>query len=474
MVIIYFVYGLSFFVFGILILFVQTKESDLVFANKIWLLGMFAILHAIVEWIVLFKIIYPSYENILLPFKVIFLLLSYLFLFEFSRFILRKSLEDNNSKFHFIYALYAAPVIYIIGTSILFLYIILFPGLNETIAAIRYTYGFWGSLFVGIGLYFYSNSLKDVSHIQELKFYFKIAGISFLFYSFFAGLIVPEVSFFPGLYLNEQWFLKTFHIPVQVFRTLCAVAIAVSSIKVLKIFSNELTEKLNQSYQQIKEFNSNASHQLKTPLSSIKVQIDVTLKKERSILEYQEVLTSINYEINSLQSLVSNLLMLTRMRDKSIKDGFTKINLDNILLEVVGEKIIVAEKKKIHLDIQELEEITIFGNETLLSILITNLIDNAIKYTASGKSIIISLKDSTLIIQDQGIGIPEDKLNLIFDKFYRINNAKSNVSKGYGLGLAMVKKIVILHDASIQIHSKLDKGTKVLVKFNLHNLKNKS
>ncbi len=463
--IVYFIYGLSFFVFGVLVLFVRTKDSDLFFANKIWFLGMFAILHAIVEWIVLYRNIYPSSQNLLMPFEVVFLLLSYLFLFEFSRFILRKSFEDTTSKYHFIYHIYAAPVIYVLGTSLLIIHIVLFPGLNETIVAIRYTYGFWGSLFLGIGLYFYSNSLKEVSHINELKFYFKIAGVSFLCYSFFAGLIVPTASHFPANLLNEQWFFETFHIPVQVFRSICAVAIAISSIKALEIFRNELTEKLDQSFQQIKEFNSNASHQLKTPLSSMKVQIDVTLEKERTIPEYKEILNSINQEVNSLQSLVSNLLILTRMRDKTIKEGFKEINLDNILLDVIGENIVVAEKKKIKIEIGELEELKILGNDTLLSILITNLIDNAIKYTPSGKTVTISLEGTTLTIKDEGIGIEEDKLNLIFDKFYQIKNSKEKAIRGFGLGLSMVKKIAKLHEGTIDLKSQINEGTTVLVKF---------
>ena len=85
--IVYFIYGLSFFVLGVLVLFVRPKESDLFFANKIWLLGMFAILHAIVEWLVLYQYLYPTAKEILEPIEILFLLLSYLSLFEFSRFI---------------------------------------------------------------------------------------------------------------------------------------------------------------------------------------------------------------------------------------------------------------------------------------------------------------------------------------------------------------------------------------------------
>jgi signal transduction histidine kinase len=462
--IIFFIYGLSFFVLGILVLFVRTKDSDLFFAKKIWLLGMFAIFHAIVEWIALYKIIYPESALYLVFFEIIFLLISYLFLFEFSRFILRKSFENPNSKYHFIHNIYAAPVIYVIGTSLLLAHIMIFPGVNEMSVAVRYTYGFWGSFFLGIGLYFYSKSLKNIENIEGLKFYFKIAGVSFLAYAFFAGLIVPTVAHFPGNYLNEIWFLETFHIPVQVFRTICAVAIAISSIKALEIFRSELLTKLNKSFNKIKEFNSNASHQLKTPLSSMKVQIDVTLQKDRDITEYKTVLGTVNDEITSLQKMLTNLLLLTRIKDSSIKEAFKDVEIDTILLEVIGEYMIIANDKKISFDIKNLDPIIIHGNDTLLSIMITNLIDNAIKYTKEGK-IIIDLSNDRLIISDEGIGIPKDKIDSIFKKFFQVDSAKGKNLGGFGLGLSMVKKIAVLHKASIFVSSEENKGTTFTIKF---------
>lgn len=462
--IIYFIYGLSFFVLGVLILSVPTKESNLFFAKKIWLLGMFALIHAFVEWMVLYRHIYKN-ESSLILFEIVLLLISYLFLFEFSRFILRKSFENPYSKWHFIYYIYSAPVIYSLGTVLLLIYVNDFAGLDGIIIAIRYTYGFWGALFLGIGLYFYSNTLKDIQSILKIRWYLKISGISFLLYAIFAGLVVPEVNAFPANYLNEVWFRDTFHIPVQVFRALCALVIALSSIKVLDIFRTELESKLQKSFQQIKEFNSNASHQLKTPLSAMKVQIDVTLQKSRTCQEYEIVLQSINEEVDVLQELITNLLTLTRMQDKSIKDAFEKISVDDILLEVVGEYLLVANKKSIQLEIEELDELTILGNKTLLNIFITNLIDNAVKYTPNNRTIHITLKDKTLTIKDEGIGIAKENLNSIFNKFYQIRDKENKSYKGYGLGLPMVQKIVKLHDATIFVDSEVDKGTTFCIKF---------
>ncbi len=460
MEIVYFFYGLSFFVLGVLVLFTRPKDSNLFFANKIWLLGLFAILHAIVEWIVLYQYLYPNTKAFLPFYEVLFLLLSYLALFEFSRFILRKSFENPNSKLHIIYHFYAAQVVYIWSLSILLTLILINPGINETIVSIRYTYGFWGSLFLGIGLYYYGDSFKQSLHIKRLKLYFKISGVSFMCYAFFAGLVVPEVTYFPGVFLNEQWFLETFHIPVQVFRSICAFAIAVSSIKALEIFRHELIEKLNESYKQIKEFNSNASHQLKTPLSSMKVQVDVTLQKPREIQEYENVLHSVSEEITSLQKMLTNLLMLTRIRDDKIKEEFKDVNIDSIVLEVVGEYFMVASQKNVTLKVANLDMLQVKGNETLLSIMVTNLIDNAIKYTHSGKTIHVGLEGKILVVKDEGIGIQKENIALIFDKFYQIKS-----SHGYGLGLAMVKKIADLHKASLFVQSQPNEGTRFSVKF---------
>jgi signal transduction histidine kinase len=341
----------------------------------------------------------------------------------------------------------------------------LYPGLNETIVAIRYTYGFWGSLFLGVGLYFYGEAIRKINHKEMLKLYFKISGIAFIAYAFFAGIVVPPVDHFPANVINSTWFLDTFHLPVQIFRSICAVIIAISSIKALEIFKLEVTEKLNESYQQIKEFNANASHQLKSPLSSMKVQIDVTLQKERDCKEYKTVLSSITEDIIHLQDMLHNLLLLTRMNDRSIKDSFKNVAVDTLLLNSIDKFMIISGKKKIALHVESLDSTNIQANPTLIEVLIDNLLDNAIKYTLENKNITIKLESNILTIKDEGIGIEKDKLPLIFNKFYQIDSRRKKGIYGYGLGLAMVKQISDLHNASIYITSVIHEGTTISVKF---------
>ncbi len=236
--IILFVYGLSFFSFGLLILFAGEKSSELFFANKIWYLGVFAILHSFVEWIALYKYVYDTNSIDLLLIEIVLLFLSYIFLFEFSRFIVRKSFEDPHNKLHFLYVLYSAPVIYVIATSMFLTILIFEPSLFEVIIAIRYTFGFLGTLLLGLGLYYYAD-LKTDEYVKRLSIYFKLLGVVFMLYSIFAGIIVPPSNFLQAEFINTYWFYETFYVPVEVFRTICVMAIALLSMKALKIFQHE-------------------------------------------------------------------------------------------------------------------------------------------------------------------------------------------------------------------------------------------
>ncbi len=466
MEILLFIYGLSFFVLGIAVLFSQSKESEYSFANKIWLLGAFAVSHAFEDWISLFTYLHPNEKFIVLGYVQSFILLiSYISIFEFSRFIIRKSFVTAQLQKHIIYKIYYPPIIYTLSTMALLFLIFAHPTTNGINAAIRYTFGFWGIFILAGGLYYYGESLNKSQNIDKLKLYFKISGIAFVFYGIFSAIVVDKISYFPGNIINTKTFLDTFHLPVQLFRTICAVIIAIASIKTLQIFKYELIEKLNASYEKIKKFSANASHQIKTPLTAMRLQIYIALKKNKEIDEYKKTLISLDKEIVSLQDMISNLLLLTRMQDLNIRENFEKIEVDTIFLEVFEEFSIIAKNRGVILDIDVLDSLKIKGEPTLLKILLSNLIDNAIKFTPKGKKVSISLSKSEFIVQDEGIGIPKDKLSAIFDKFYRINTPSEENVEGYGLGLSMVKQIAQIHRVKIDVESKLKFGTKISIAF---------
>ncbi|MBE0491771.1 MAG: HAMP domain-containing histidine kinase [Sulfurospirillum sp.] len=468
MEVIFFIYGLSFFVLGILVLFVKTKDSNIFFAKKIWLLAAFALCHSLVEWMFLYMYIFPQYESVLNPPKAVLLFISYLFLFEFSRFIVRESFKNKKSKLHFLHILYAGPTIYTIGLSNLLILILIHPSLNETIAAIRYTYGFFGPFLLGVGLYFYGESLKKVEYIDRLKIYFKIPGIAFIAYALLAGIAVAPTQYFPGNIINTVWFFETFGLPVQFLRAICALVITICSIKALQIFSDETDLKLRESLRQIKRFSSDVSHELKTPLTVMKGEIEVVLKENRSKEEYRNVLISNLEEVDKLQSIVKNLLMLTYIEKESLKNKFTLQALDDIFLSSLDELMVVASQKNISFKVIQLDIIYLKCDDILLKTVFTNLIENAIKYSPETTTITLSLEKKEnyayFCIEDQGNGIEEEKLPHIFERFYRADMSRSKYIKGYGLGLSLVKQIVELHLGEITAHNKKPKGLRVVVK----------
>ncbi|MFK5882144.1 MAG: ATP-binding protein [Sulfurospirillum sp.] len=228
---------------------------------------------------------------------------------------------------------------------------------------------------------------------------------------------------------------------------------------------NKMLSRLQSSFNQVKRFSSDASHQLKTPLTAMRVQTDVALKTDRNTDDYKDVLKSINNEIIYLQNMIDNLLLLTQMDDEIVQKNFTKIELDTVLINTIEEFVLIADKKSINLDIKEIEHTMIKAQSTLISILCSNLIDNAIKYTPKGKKVTVELKDNKIIIQDEGIGIEKKDKDAIFDRFFRVNSGRLDIAGGYGLGLSMVKIIANLHNADISIKSKIGFGTKIEVTF---------
>ncbi len=228
---------------------------------------------------------------------------------------------------------------------------------------------------------------------------------------------------------------------------------------------NKMLSRLQTSFAQIKRFSADASHQLKTPLTSMRIQTDIALKTDRKNEEYKVVLKSVNDEIIYLQNMINNLFMLAQMDDEIIKQNFKQIDLDIVLMNAVEEFVLVANKKGVSLDIKEIEHTVINAEDTLISILCSNLIDNAIKYTPLSKNISIELKDSKITIEDEGIGIEEKNLQAIFDRFFREDSNKLKSVKGFGLGLSMVKMIADIHGATINIESKIGIGTKIEIQF---------
>lgn len=232
---------------------------------------------------------------------------------------------------------------------------------------------------------------------------------------------------------------------------------------------NDMISRLEKSVKKIKQFSGDVSHELRTPLTIIRGEIEVLLRKERSKEEYQKTLKSALEESAYLERIIDDLLFLSRIESLE-KKGFDKsVQLDEILLKVLEYQEMAAIKKNITLDIKRVDPSQVKGEEILLERMITNIIDNAIRYTQPGGKVEVSLENEagtcTLRVKDTGIGIPEESHSLIFDRFYVVDRSRFKETGGLGLGLSIVKQVADCHRGKIEVKSEVSEGTTFLVRF---------
>jgi heavy metal sensor kinase len=232
---------------------------------------------------------------------------------------------------------------------------------------------------------------------------------------------------------------------------------------------NDMISRLEKSINKIKQFSGDVSHELRTPLTIIRGEIEVLLRKERSREEYQKTLKSALEETDYLERIIDDLLFLSRIEALEKKEFDKKVQLDEVVLNVVESQELSAKNKDITLDIKTVEPAQLYGEEILMERMLTNIIDNAIRYTPSGGKVEVSLENKDgkpmLQVQDTGIGIPEESLSLIFDRFYVVDKSRFKETGGLGLGLSIVRQVADSHGAEIEVQSELNKGTTFLIRF---------
>ena len=225
-----------------------------------------------------------------------------------------------------------------------------------------------------------------------------------------------------------------------------------------------MLERLEESVKKQRQFTSDAAHELRTPLTAIRSIVDVTLHRDRDSDEYVNALVQIQNEIERLSSIIDDLLVITRL-ENSLQKGDYKVFPAGVLIEDVLDTIaVLAKEKNIHIMTEIPSDLEIAGDRQKLSRAIFNLVDNAIKYTPEGGQIRISgEKDQSreeveILIEDSGIGIPVDEIDKIFDRFYRVDKARSE-TRGTGLGLSIAQEIVKAHNGTITVKSSSQQGS---------------
>lgn len=234
---------------------------------------------------------------------------------------------------------------------------------------------------------------------------------------------------------------------------------------------NEMIRRLNETFAELRHFIDDTSHELRTPLSIMKGEAEVALKRPRRPEEYQQVLKNVLEEIEFMSKIVEGLWILSRGESGGIMLELEPISLDGLLREVYEEAKILAQGKGLSVNLGKMEEVAVKGDKRWLKQLLLNLVDNAIKYTPAGGRITLSLEKAQrfvlILIEDTGIGIPEESLPHIFDRFYRVDKAKAREIGGSGLGLSICKWITEAHGGTIEVSSRLGYGTQVSVRLPL-------
>jgi heavy metal sensor kinase len=226
---------------------------------------------------------------------------------------------------------------------------------------------------------------------------------------------------------------------------------------------NAMIERLENSFIQIRQFTSDASHELKTPLTILRGELEIALHSQKTTEEYEGVLVSALEEVERLSNVVETLLELSRAETGQVRLNIDEGDLSKLLNDIVEDSVILAESKNIKISSDIEQELIIDFDSARIHQAVLNVVDNAIKYTPAGREISIELKKgkilSEIIVTDNGMGMEEAELNHIFDRFYRIDKARSSDIQGFGLGLSIVHWIVEAHRGRIEIKSKLNEGT---------------
>jgi heavy metal sensor kinase len=226
---------------------------------------------------------------------------------------------------------------------------------------------------------------------------------------------------------------------------------------------NELLSRLQHSFENMREFMADASHELRTPLAIIRGEADVVLSKDREDGEYKESLAIIQDEAKRLSRIVDDMLALARADAGQHSLKVQEFYLNDLVEEVCRSMQVLATRKQVSLNLQPTADLTFCGDEDMIRRLILNLLDNAVKYTPSGGSITVKIERNasvvTITISDTGVGIPAEAMPHVFERFYRVDKARSRSDGGSGLGLAIAKWVAEAHNGSIEVVSQPGQGS---------------
>jgi signal transduction histidine kinase len=273
------------------------------------------------------------------------------------------------------------------------------------------------------------------------------------------------------VFVTSQWLISPLR---QIVRTVQRMSagqlnlripiVSKDEYSILSATFNDMTEKLEQVERTREEFVSNVSHELKTPLTAIKVLSESILSQESVPEEVsREFMQDISNEVDRMVTITNDLLALVKVDQRGQSLNIAPTDINTLVEDILKRLSPLAEKKKVVLLYEEVRPVQIDADEIKLALAISNIVENGIKYTPRGGTVKVVVdsdhQNVFITIQDTGIGIPEEEQDKIFNRFYRVDKTRDRDTGGTGLGLAISRSTVLLHDGSIRITSKPDEGS---------------
>ena len=266
----------------------------------------------------------------------------------------------------------------------------------------------------------------------------------------YLGRVIVGTNMSPFASIANKYYLVS---------ALIVLAVSILAFWVGNFFASKAIKPIKISIQKQKEFVADASHELRTPLSILLSSVDILKKNESN----RELIADMKNEILNMKHLINDLLVLARSDSEKENLVFEDFNLADCIKSVVRNFQSLAFEKKIDILFSSEECIPFYGDENKIRQLIAILLDNALKYSPEKTQIKVTAMatdgDILIKVKDQGVGIPENQLNKIFERFYRVDKARSRSTGGVGLGLPIAQTIVQAHGGKIKVCSKINEGS---------------
>ncbi|MGC2404628.1 MAG: ATP-binding protein [Acidobacteriaceae bacterium] len=232
---------------------------------------------------------------------------------------------------------------------------------------------------------------------------------------------------------------------------------------------NDLLARLGESFEKLQHFTSDVAHELRTPLAAMRSVGEVGLQGEQSAERYQDIIGSMLEEVARLTAMIDTLLTIAHADSGEVQLQRTIFPLSDLIQESVAVVGVLAEDKKQTILVKGNSQLKVSADRAFLRMAVINLLDNAVKYSPAGSTIQLILQDGSgsngkhefveVVIEDEGPGIPEDKAERVFDRFFRVDEGRTRDAGGAGLGLAIAKWAVEAHEGSISLRPRLGNGS---------------